>query len=55
MIYLNITINVHKQKIDSNDKLIIGAAYLNIFFGFLPIILSKEMAIVSIFLSGFFL
>lgn len=52
MIYLNLTIDFKKQKLDSKDLSVLAAAYLTILFGFLPIVLNRTISYVSISLSG---
>ena len=52
MIYMNLTLDVKRKEIGDRDKKLVIAAYLNIFFGFLPIMLNEVMGTVSIMISG---
>lgn len=52
MIYMNITLDVKKKEIEHKDKMLVIAAYSNIFFGFLQILLNEAIASLSITFSG---
>ena len=54
MIYLNITIDFKKQKLDSKDYSVLASAYLMIVFGFLPIICNQTLSAISFLISGSF-
>jgi len=52
MIYMNVTLDVKRKEIGDKEKMLVLIAYLNIFFGFLPIMLNEVLGTVSIMISG---